>query len=154
MNLIKEPGRYPATIAEAVLGESDKGTPFLRLTFHAAEGQIDGYLYLSDKAIDRTCQVLKDIGFAGDFDRLDTLKGVAVSITCEMEDFEGKDRLKVRWINPPRKEVAPPPAGLAKSLTARFRSIAGPAKPVARTTAPAAAPQVLSGAEDDEETPF
>jgi hypothetical protein len=157
MQLLKEPGRYPATIAEAVLGQTDKGSPFLRLTFHAAEGQLDGYLYLSDKAIDRTCEVLKDIGFQGDFDRLDTLKGVAVSITCEIETYEGKERLKVKWVNPPSKPTAPPPAGLSKSLTARFRAIAGPAKPAPRAAAPTPTPapvSALPGAAIDDDVPF
>lgn len=162
MPAITTPGRYTATITEATLGESQTGTPFASLYCTTEDGQhISAYLYLSEKAFDRSLEALQKLGFDGDFERLDQLNGAACSLSVEEEEWNGETRLKVRYINPPR---AAAPQGLAAMLTARARG-GMPAKPVAATKpaapsrpvpprAPPPPPSALPGAEEDDDVPF
>ena len=151
MPSLKIPGRYKATVMECNVGISQTGTPYVFLFLRTDEKELtDAYLYLSDKAFDRTLKTLQEaFGFDGDFDTISRqLVGKRCSITAEEEeDPEGNLRVRVRWINP---EAAKPAdkAFLAK-LSGRARSLLlGQPKP-----APAAVPSVAP-APDEDEIPF
>ena len=103
MPLLEIPGRYQATVTEAKIGESAKGTAFIQLNFETDDNNhISGWLYLSDAAIDRTFETLEEaFEFSGNFESIETeLRGKACSIVCEEEDDQkGKPRMRVKWIN-------------------------------------------------------
>lgn len=129
MPLLEEEGRFIATVKSADLGEAQTGTPYLQLNFETEEGSIAGRVWLSDKAFDRSLEVLKEsFGFNGDFENLNQLKEQKCSITTEFEEYENSDgetkqSLRVKWINPkggPKME-----AEARKSLAARLSAKAG-----------------------------
>jgi hypothetical protein len=163
---LTQTGRYTATITGAALGESQTGTAYLSLDFHTEAGDITGFLYFTEKTRDGSLQTLTALGFDGNFERLDQLNGIECSITVEEEQDEktGKTRLRVRWVNPPRREA---PAGLAQSLTSWAKSqTAKPPRPAGaalaartpaappRPTAPAKPAPTPAAADIDGDVPF
>lgn len=105
MPLIQQPGRYAATVAGAEFGESNNGTPFLRLDINTDAGEsTSAWLYLSEKALPGSVRTLRDaFGFDNDFETVvDQVVGKPCSITVEAEEYEGKERLRVKWVNGPR----------------------------------------------------
>jgi hypothetical protein len=142
MPKLTNPGRYPATVTSAEFGESDKGTPYLLLSMNTEGGETaDAYLYLSEKALPNALKTLRDaFDFDGNFETaVDQVTGRQVSITCEIEEYDGKERCRVKWINKPRSggEIANKDSFL-KALSAKAARIPA-AAPKATTTRPPAA---------------
>lgn len=105
MPTIQNPDRYAVTVSTAEFGESKNGTPFLALNFKTDQDEtITGWLYLSEKALPGSLRTLRDaFNFDNNFDTvLDQVTGKPCSITVETEEYEGKERLRVKWINAPR----------------------------------------------------
>lgn len=105
MSSIQNPGKYPATVSSAEFGESSTGTPYLRIDFNTEAGEsIAGYLYLSEKALPNSVRTLRDaFEFDGNFESaVEQITGKPCSITVENEEYDGKERMKVKWINSPR----------------------------------------------------
>lgn len=127
MPKIENPGRYAATVTSAEFGESNNGTPFLALSFSTEEGgAITGWLYLSEKALPNSVKTLRDAFlFDGDFETvIDQVTGKPCSITVETEEYDGKERLRVRWINGPRTSKAIDNQGeFLKALSAKAARI-------------------------------
>lgn len=102
MPLIQNPGRYTATVESAELGQSEKGTPFLALICKTEQGEeLTAYLYLSDAAVERTVKTLREVfGFDNNFETVVAqVTGKECSIVVEAEEYEGKTRMKVKWVN-------------------------------------------------------
>ena len=143
MPSLKQPGRYKATVIEAGTGTAQTGTPYVFLLLRTDEGETcDAFLYLSDKAFERTIKTLhQSLGFDGQFETVGKqLPGRRCSITAEDEiDDNGQTRVRVRWINPERE---PADASFLARLSERAAKLLGlpalptPAQP---TTAPAVA---------------
>ena len=145
MPLIKNPGRYTATVETAELGQSEaKGTPYLSLLCKTAEGEeLTAYLYLSDAAFERTTKTLREVfGFDNNFETVVAqVTGKECSIVVEAEEFEGKTRMKVKWVNTVGGSAGKPleNAGtLLAQLSAKAKRIPS-AAPAAARTAPVAA---------------
>lgn len=105
MPLITNPGKYAATVSASEFGESKNGTPFLSIDLNTAEGEsITAWLYLSEKALPSSVKTLRDaFDFDGNFETVcEQIVGESCSITVEAEEYEGKERLRVKWINSPR----------------------------------------------------
>jgi hypothetical protein len=145
-------GRFTATIKKAEVGESTKkGTPGVFFLFQTEAGEIDGNLWLSEKAYERTLNTLREcFGFNDDFASLGAqVEGRECSITVELETgTDGKEWPRVKWINPIRQAAKPAAGGLLARLTAQARGIAKPAGMPAPQPRPAA--QELN----DDEAPF
>ncbi len=88
----------------------EKRTPFIAIPIEVVGQDVDAGKtiiwqgWLSDKAFNRTIETLKDcFGFNGDLNALhegrQTFVGMQVSFTTEFEEFEGKRRCKVKWLN-------------------------------------------------------
>ena len=102
MSLINSAGRHAVTAKQIQLGESDTGTPFVQILFENDQQEvITGWLYLSEKAFERTVQVLREVfKFDDNFDTIvGQVEGKRCSIVCENETYNGKEAIKVKWIN-------------------------------------------------------
>jgi hypothetical protein len=125
--MIETPGRYAATVTGAQFGQSPKnGTPYLELNLETDAGErISAWLYLSPKAFENTTRRLREaFGFNGDYETaVQQVRGKPCSITVEEEETEdGKRRLRVAWVNPPRV-VKPVEDGFLAQLTAKARKL-------------------------------
>jgi hypothetical protein len=144
-NKINTVGRHAAIVQAAEFGETEKGTPYLCLTFagdaSTTEGTQYGYLYLSEKALANSVKTLRDaFGFDGNFETVvEQIVEKPCAITNESEEYEGKERVKVKWINAPRssKPIENQSAFL-KALSAKAARI--PAKAPSAGQAPTRAP--------------
>ena len=167
MPLIKTPGRYTATVETAELGQSEaKGTPYLSLLCKTAEGdELTAYLYLSDAAFERTTKTLREVfGFDNNFETVVAqVTGKECSIVVEAEEYEGKTRMRVKWINAVGGSSGKPlenAGSLLAQLSAKAKRIPAAAPTAARTAAPAsrpvpsARPAPAKPAAIDDEVPF
>jgi hypothetical protein len=127
MSKLNEAGDFLATVKEAEFAESEKGTPSLALLFETEKGSIWGNMYLSDAAIERTVQALREaFNFDNNFDSLPTqVLNKQCNIVCEFEENEdGKEWLRVKWVNPVRKsKPLSNAAALLKQLSERAKRI-------------------------------
>ena len=122
-------------------------TPFEILGYHYLEKK-DGSLNT------HTIDTLKGVfGWDGrdmsDLDSMD-VSAIALQVTCEAEEYNGKTSMKVKWLNagdsdPNGGSISKDPAmvkSIASRLGAKLRANAGgtPVKPAAKPAATAAAP--------------
>ena len=145
MPLIKNPGRYTATAKTVDLGQSaEKGTPYVSILFENEQGEdLTAFLYLSDAALERTVRTLREVfGFNDDFGTVkEQVTGKRASIVVEAEEYEGKSRMKVKWINTVGGSSGKPlenAGSLLAQLSARAKRIPAAAPAATRTAAPAA----------------
>ena len=114
-------GKYVATVTEAALSESSKGTPCVQITFESGGQMATSWLYLSENAFERSLKTLREVfNFDDDFDTLpDQVVGKECQIVVEEEaDDKGNLKPRVKWINPLR---APPrPLSNAEALIAKL----------------------------------
>lgn len=165
------PGRFPCVVVQTRLGQAQSG-PELAIVVECfpsvedragkknALGRITHYRYFSDRGFEYAVATLKEFGWDprekwGKVKELDAgekspLVGMEAEVVIKQEEYEGKPRLKVEYLNGPHREMREPvkesldSAGL-DALSARLKSWDGSA---ATSGAAAAA----SGADDD--TPF
>jgi hypothetical protein len=167
MPLIKNPGRYTATVKTAELGQSaEKGTPYLSLLCKTAEGdELTAYLYLSDAAFERTTKTLREVfGFDNNFETIvEQVTGKECSIVVEAEEYEGKTRMRVKWVNTVSGSSGKPlenAGSLLAQLSAKAKRIPAATPTSSRTAAPAsrpapaARPPTPKPAAVDEDVPF
>lgn len=86
--------------------QSQNGSWRVALGFETDDGEgIYGYLYLTDKAADRSIETLETVfDFNLNFETIaDQLMGKRCSVTCKEEEYQGKQTMRVQWINPERK---------------------------------------------------
>jgi hypothetical protein len=149
----------PVTVVSAEVGESrTKGTPGVFFKFSNDDGEIDGELYLSGGALERSINTLRSaFGFNDDFSTItEQCVGKDCVITTEIENYKGKDRTRVQWINPLRTANKPAAGNLLARLSAQAKGIARPAeapKPNPKVTPKPAAP-VSSVTPPDDGMPF
>ena len=147
MPLIKESGRYTATAKTVDLGQSaEKGTPYVSILFETEQGEdLTAFLYLSDAALERTVRTLREVfGFNDDFGTVkEQVTGKQASIVVEAEEYEGKSRMKVKWINTVGGGSGKPlenASTLLAQLSAKAKRIPAAAPAATRTAAPTARP--------------
>lgn len=104
----------------------NKGTPGVEVTFDVMGHKKSITMYLSEKAEERTMKLLADLGFNGDFENM-AFKDAEVELSCKHEEYNGK--VYEKWNYWGEQQAAPIDISKAKSLTARFKSVAGPAVP-------------------------
>lgn len=128
-------GKFAAKVISAHVAESSKkGTPGVFFLFRTEHDDIEGSLWLSENAFEKTVARLREVfGFNGNFETIpQQIEGKECSITVEMEtDAKGKEWPRVKWINAPKSATSRPVSGsLLAQLTARAKGQAAPA-PVA-----------------------
>lgn len=103
-------GIYRARAKEAKLGTTNTGKEQIAVlleTVHDETGEFTGstitwFGYFTDKAIEGTFRALRRLGWQGnDLSDLSTIGTKDVVIVVESEEYEGKFRPKVKWINDP-----------------------------------------------------
>lgn len=122
-------GTYRARATQGVLGESKSGKEQVVVQFELLEPDyanqtISWYGFFTDATCERTFESLRIMGWQGT--NLDDLTGVdanEVSLVIENEEWEGKTRAKVRWVNAVGGMglLAPLAPDKAKAFAARMR---------------------------------
>jgi hypothetical protein len=102
-----EAGRYKARGVEGALGVAKNGTEQIAVLVEVAEGERAGarltwFGFFTEKAIDRTFESLRHLGWQGD--DITDLSGIDANIVeiiveHEPDQNSGEMRPKVRWIN-------------------------------------------------------
>jgi hypothetical protein len=157
---LKLPGTYKSEVTDAALGTAKTGTDFVLLKLRTDDNEMcDAYLYLSEKAFDRTVKTLHEVfGFDGVFESLpEQLRGRRCRLEAEEEtDEKGVARVRVKWINPEHSPAAD--ASFVARLSARAAQLlaakpdAQPAtlpKPAAARQAPKPAGKPVADDPDD-----
>jgi hypothetical protein len=147
---LKLPGTYRAEVTDAALGTAKTGTDFVLLKLRTDEHEMcDAYLYLSEKAFDRTVKTLHEVfGFDGVFGSLpEQLCGRRCRLEAEEEtDEKSMVRVRVKWINPEHSPVAD--ASFVARLSARAAQLlAGKATVPPSPTSPPAKPRAIKKAD-------
>lgn len=165
---------YKAIITGHGFAESkNTRTPSIKLSLKATECLDDNTpcdkffyadLWLSDKAIERTCATLREIGFQGsDMGELNdgqTLVNTEIEITTENEEYNGAWREKVKFVNAAgsfsNRGVKPMDAQQARSIAAKYNSFLknAPKKTVAQNAPKKGVVQGKDYASPDEDLPW
>lgn len=152
------PGKYKAIAQDIAFGKADTGASGVRVNFKLIEtGElIDWTGYLTPAAIDRTIESLIYIGYDEDLPDGERLKNAqVVELTIENEEYKGKTKTKVKWVNKSgssKFDKSPETANLGinlGSLMKGARSKLGEKKPVAVMTQ-----KSFSEEEDKDPIPF
>ena len=161
-------GTYDCQITGQGMAESkEKKTPYFFLRFLPIslngekiheDQEREVALWLTEKTIDRSIEVLRQLGWNGDsFKELEPgggviLKGLHCKIRCEHEQVDAN--VWERWQFPFAGQATEHKAGLSKKLDALFgkslKKTAGTAKPVAKPEPAEVATEVAG----DDEIPF
>lgn len=103
-----EAGYYRARAVEWGLGKTEKGNRHVAVRFETfdAEGRpgesITWYGYFTEKTQERTLESLQHCGWEGDdITELAGIERNEVQLVVEQEEYEGKRRAKVAWVNRP-----------------------------------------------------
>jgi hypothetical protein len=112
---VNDEGRYEGIVEMPSGGwlqlSGENQTPYIAIPLKVTGDDVDaGKIitwcgWLSDKALERTIDTLvKCFDFDGDLNSLyagkQTFKGKLVSFTTKIEEYNGKQRCKVAWLNP------------------------------------------------------
>lgn len=97
-------GTYRARAVEAELGYASTGTEQVAVSFELLEGDAAGqritwYGYFSDKGAARTIESLKHCGWDGNLEDLSTVGCQECQIVLDWEEFNGRESLRVKWVN-------------------------------------------------------
>ena len=101
------PGTFTARAVEGALGETSNGSPQIAVELQVLD---DGYTgetitwfgYFTEKTTARTMESLRILGWkTDDLSNLDGITENEVKIVVVEDEYDGKTRLKVNWINRP-----------------------------------------------------
>lgn len=98
-------GRYKVTITEATVAPNNKGETQARVTFATDRGETITWYggMASDKAFGYTVKQLTNAGWTSDdFADVGMIAGAEVEIVVEDDEYQGKTRQRVKYINGPR----------------------------------------------------
>lgn len=136
-------GTYTAKAISAEFGKSgNKGTDMVSVYLDVeGQGKITYFGYFTEATSERTIESLRTLGCTFPDNRVTNLTGLGtnkVSIVVDHEDYEGKPRARVKWINPISglKEENKMSDSAKSSLDARMKNLVLAGKP--RTAPPSA----------------
>lgn len=101
-------GYYRARAVEWALGKTEKGNRQVAVRFETFDAEdrpgehITWYGYFTEKTEERTLESLQHCGWEGD--DITDLSGIErneVQLVVEQEEYEGKRRARVQWVNKP-----------------------------------------------------
>jgi hypothetical protein len=124
-------GTFSAVARGGTLSESEnKKTPQVVVSFEITTAEhagttINWFGFLTDKTTERTIESLRYAGWKGsdlsDLSDLSKSDTPVVELVIEHEEYEGKTRPKVQWVNRVGRAGKALPAEQAKTLAARMR---------------------------------
>jgi len=124
-------GTFAAVARGATLSESEnKKTPQVVVSFEITTAEhagttINWFGFLTDKTTERTIESLRYAGWKGsdlsDLSDLSKSDTPIVELVIEHEEYEGKTRPKVQWVNRVGRAGKALPAEQAKALAAKMR---------------------------------
>jgi hypothetical protein len=95
-------GTFDAKVTDHGFAPGNKG-PQLWVKFETSEGNIAGWFSFTDKAAQHTVKKIRNIGYQGDnIEQLNdgvSMRGMLCSIVVEHEEYDGKTRAKVAFVN-------------------------------------------------------
>lgn len=134
------------TITDAALTTTKKsGTEQVALYGQTVDGEkLTAYLFLTEKTQERTIKTLLGLGWDGeDYEGFRGLKGKPAEFECEDEEYEGKTRERVKWVNVPGASMAKPlDKGARLSVQERLRGVVLAAKQATTNGATLPLPEV------------
>jgi hypothetical protein len=136
---LKAPCQYNGHIENANLYYSNGGTLGLQLHLACEDGKITHTLWITEKTIGRVEETLLKIGVSKNelqdenaLDNIgDILGGREVSFNTVAEEYQGREIVKVQWLNKPRQANGSSAAKMAAHL---FAGRSQPAVPVTKPT--------------------
>jgi len=145
------PGTHVAKVKNHVLAKTSTGIEQIAVTFETDDGTITWYGYFTDKAIKRTIESLKILGWnpeehdhqVASLHDTGLLVGAEAEIVVENEEYDGRTRAKVRWVNSigtgegVREKMDP---GEAEAFSTRMRGNFVTATPPKANSAPGKSP--------------
>lgn len=98
------PGTYKARVGEVALSTTKSGKDQVSISLAVIDGDNEEYHtyygYFSDGALSITLKALRTCGWKGtNLLEVEKLGGQIVQVVLDNETWEGKTRLKVKWIN-------------------------------------------------------
>lgn len=122
-------GTYLGKVVGWTLGGLDNGKEHVAIDFEFFElegvPRMTWYGYLhTEKIFPMTMKALREIGFKGnDISDLSSINDAQASLVVEVEEYEGKARSKIKWVNSPdgRPSLAPMDPVAAKNFAATLR---------------------------------
>lgn len=155
-------GKHRVRVTATALAETKTGVGQIVVGFEDSDGNtISAYLFTSDKAWEYTAEKLKTLGWDPRengymFEELNAdpspIAGNEVDIVTEEEEYEGKRRMKVKWINAPGLGVErmQPAEAATFAMTLRNRLLRGSTTAGPRTASRSSQPSYP----EEEEIPF
>lgn len=172
-------GKHTARVTDLAWQSSQNGNTYLTLRFTATQGDCIGEtatknMFFSEKALQRTVEDLRALGWQGDDPATITVAdvGAEVSVTVEHETFTGRDgedhlTARVKWINSMSalkgNAEQSAVAAFGAQLKARIRALDGaarasgtaPTRPAPqRAPAPRQPPRGFDAGEGEDSIPF
>ena len=126
-----QPGRYKARAFDAELTQTRTGKEQIAVHFRISEGAHQGemiawYGYTNTPAsAKRTFEALRACGWAGqDLSNLEGLDSQEVELVLAQEEYEGRRRIQVRWVNSlARRGGRPMTEAEKKAFAARMKGL-------------------------------
>jgi hypothetical protein len=122
-------GKYLARAKQWAFTEASTGTPQVYIYFELEDGgSISHFLAMSPKAFEYSMKALTTLGYSGtdvvnDLERADAgLDKNQVELVVEHEEYEGKVRARVKWINSLGGGFKPLDAGKKASFAQEMRA--------------------------------
>lgn len=154
-----EAGTYKAKIVSAGLTENQKGEAQARVDFVLEGGEAAVWFggFSSEKAMGYTVKQLTNAGWTtDDLGDLPTIIGAEVEIVVQDDEYNGKVRQRVKYINGPRPVLdAEATAGFAASMKARIaKARAAKGNDTGGGQIPAGLTGLTATQDDDNSSPF
>ncbi len=110
-----------ARAVEWSFGKSSNGNEQVIVTFATDEGRKSWYGSFTEAAVDFTLEALENCGWdGGSLKTLDGMGSVDVNLVIDCEEYEGKLRERIRFINKPRAARDPLPVDAISALESRL----------------------------------
>lgn len=122
--------KYAGVIKNTLIPDVEVGkAACIQVTIETAEGDIDHRLYLSPDARGRTEKVLLELGLENAHLASEEfwetpekwMDGLACHIETKEEEYNGSKRVRVKWLNGPRREVKKMAPERARGLAGLFQ---------------------------------
>lgn len=153
---VKADRTYSGTIIGGGIHYASTGSLGISIQIECPDGTIQHTWWVSEKTKDRVKKNLLEIGVPEQsltsvtaLEGIgDVMNGTEVEFTTISEEWKGKERVRVQWVNPPKKNTGVDPA---KQLAALF----GNGQVTTASKLPAAADKISDHLEiTDEDVPF